>query len=167
MDYNDIFEYRDGDLYWKHFKERGFTRSGKKAGAENKGYVWVISKKIGGARGANRIIWEMHNGIIPDGCVIDHADRNPLNNRIENLRLASRSENGMNAKSKSNKRSKLPKNVYKDWEYNGILKYRAQISVNGKCVRVGNLSSIEEADMHAKRLTQKYHGEYAFSKEGE
>jgi hypothetical protein len=165
MDYNDLFEYRNGDLYWKHFKERGFTRSGKKAGAENKGYVWVISKKIGGARSAHRIIWEMHNGNIPDGYVIDHADRNPLNNRIENLRIASRSENAMNSKGKSNKESGLPRNVYKDWEYNGIIKYRAQVLVNGEYIRVGNLSSIEEAEMHAKLLTQRLHGDYAFIKE--
>ena len=33
----------------------------------------------------NRIVWTYHFGLIPDGHVIDHADRNKLNNDINNL----------------------------------------------------------------------------------
>jgi hypothetical protein len=35
----------------------------------------------------NRIVWTYHFGLIPDGHVIDHADRNKLNNDINNLEL--------------------------------------------------------------------------------
>jgi len=34
----------------------------------------------------HRLVWELFHGPIEDGLTIDHFDRNPLNNRIENLR---------------------------------------------------------------------------------
>lgn len=41
----------------------------------------------------HRAVWEYHNGKIPDGLTIDHIDRNKDNNEIDNLRLATYSEN--------------------------------------------------------------------------
>ena len=50
-----------------------------------------------GSKLAHRIIYEMFNGPIPKGYVVDHIDRNKLNNRIDNLRLATISQNAVNA----------------------------------------------------------------------
>lgn len=44
----------------------------------------------------HRIIFEAHFGKIPEKFVIDHIDRNPLNNDISNLRLVPKSINNMN-----------------------------------------------------------------------
>lgn len=44
----------------------------------------------------HRIIWEKHNGKIPDCMSIDHIDRNPLNNQLSNLRLADKQKNMAN-----------------------------------------------------------------------
>lgn len=44
----------------------------------------------------HRVIWMMLNGPIPEGLVIDHIDRNPLNNLIENLRVTTIQKNNLN-----------------------------------------------------------------------
>lgn len=44
----------------------------------------------------HRIVWMLHHGVIPDGKVIDHIDRDKLNNHIENLRLVTRAVNNTN-----------------------------------------------------------------------
>lgn len=50
----------------------------------------------------HRVIWEIFNGYIDDASKeIDHIDGDPLNNRIENLRLVSRSVNRRNARRNS------------------------------------------------------------------
>lgn len=44
----------------------------------------------------HRIVYEAHFGKIPENMVIDHVDRNPLNNDITNLRLVPQSTNMIN-----------------------------------------------------------------------
>lgn len=41
----------------------------------------------------HRIVWELHNGPIPEGLVIDHIDGNTSNNRLNNLRCISSKDN--------------------------------------------------------------------------
>lgn len=59
----------------------------------------------------HRAVWEYHNGPIPERLVIDHIDRNPDNNQIENLRLVTQSENNLNIspESKARKRAHADK----------------------------------------------------------
>lgn len=45
---------------------------------------------------AHRLVWVLVNGPIPKGYEIDHIDRNPLNYRLSNLRLVTRSQNSFN-----------------------------------------------------------------------
>lgn len=40
----------------------------------------------------HRLVWEKHNGPIPEGYVIHHKDGNGLNNSIDNLEMMTRSE---------------------------------------------------------------------------
>lgn len=48
---------------------------------------------------AHRVICEAFHGVCPqDKCQVDHIDRNPANNRPENLHWVSRSENQRNRK---------------------------------------------------------------------
>jgi len=41
----------------------------------------------------HRIVWELHNGPVPEGLEIDHIDGDKQNNDIINLRIVSHSEN--------------------------------------------------------------------------
>lgn len=47
---------------------------------------------------AHRVIYEMYNGAIRDGLVIDHIDGDPSNNRVKNLRAVTKSVNAMNTR---------------------------------------------------------------------
>lgn len=112
----ECLEYRseDGVFTWKerplqHFKSKhahaiwNGRYSGNIAGAVNKaGYIAIsINKKL---FAAHRLAWIIKFGAWPSE-QIDHINRNPSDNRIENLRDVSASQNlfnrGASAKNKS------------------------------------------------------------------
>lgn len=76
----------------------------------------------------HRFIWEITNGKIPNGFCIDHIDGDKTNNRIENLRLATLSQNSWNRKKQNNGDPSYPKGicVFKP----GV--FRAHIQRNGR-----------------------------------
>lgn len=52
-------------------------------------------------------IWEASFGPVPKGFVVDHRDGDIHNNAIDNLRLATRSQNAANAKTPTNNKTGL------------------------------------------------------------
>lgn len=102
------FDYSDGSLIWKHreradFKtEKDFLAWNKKypgsvAGSEGKkGYRLIVARIDGVRRSglAHRVIWSWHYG--PTDNEVDHKDNDNTNNRIENLREATSSQNKAN-----------------------------------------------------------------------
>ena len=91
MDYNEMFEYRDGNLYNK--VHRGYQAPiGAIVGSINdKGYI--LTKIKGKGLKVHRIIWEMHNGQIPEGMQVDHINEKRNDNRIENLQILTSKQN--------------------------------------------------------------------------
>lgn len=96
---NYLFEYRDGNIYRRHSKYP--RRIGGKVGSlSNRYYKTVID---GTNMLVHRIIFKMFHGHLPE--FLDHKDGNPLNNRIENLRPATREQNAQNIGVKSSNSS--------------------------------------------------------------
>ncbi|OKP31351.1 HNH endonuclease [Serratia fonticola] len=86
------------------------AKAGMIAGSLNhNGYYHVMLKGI--RYQAHRIIYEMLYGEIRPGWLVDHADGDPTNNKISNLRLASHSDNTVNSK-KRKRKSNLPKGIH-------------------------------------------------------
>ena len=76
----------------------------------NTGYMQIsipINKKMKCLR-SHRLIYECFNGLIPDGLVVDHINRNKLDNRLENLRLVTQQENCLNSASKIRSQYRRP-----------------------------------------------------------
>lgn len=130
---HERFNYIDGELYWKVVYSRRL-KVGQKAGdIDGTGYRRImIGKKH---YKMHRLIWIMFRGEIPQGLIVDHIDQNKANNRIENLRLASKSANNRNRESAG---------VVFDKERN---KWRAQASVNNISVTLGRFDTKEEAEL--------------------
>lgn len=100
----DALDYDPSDGHFRWRKDFGpNAKAGQIAGTVNpNGYISIY---IGGAtRGrrmvAHRIAWMCVHGVWPDGD-IDHINRDRRDNRISNLRVATRSQNRANSASSS------------------------------------------------------------------
>lgn len=89
----------------------------------------------------HRLVWMLQNGEIPEGMEVDHIDRNKGNNHPSNLRLATKSENAQNRTARPDNKLGV-KGVSYDPPTG---KYRAEITVNKKTIRLGRFLTLEAA----------------------
>ena len=104
---------------------------------------------------AHRVIFFMHHGYEPD--IVDHVDRNPLNNRIENLRPATKAENAHNTGLRADNSSGY-RNV--NW-HNQKQKWQVRLTLNGAQKSYGLYATAEEAGAAAQELRKEHHGAFA------
>ena len=112
----------------------------------------------------HRQVWIYHNGEIPSGLLIDHIDRNKDNNQIENLRLATQSENNKNVseetmeKRRQNmaKASEKAKEWHKsekgrEWHIrHGIEAYKKRKAIEKVCAHCGKVYYTTKYDEKAR-----------------
>ena len=149
---NEIFEYKNGNLYRK--QSAGGQIVGSKVGyLRRDGY---FAAKINGVNYLlHRLVFLLHHKYMP--IQIDHIDGNPANNTIENLREVTGSQNCMN-KSKSTKNKSGYKNVH---YVKSSKKWRVQIKTKGVSYCFGCFDDIELADLVAQEVRNKHFGSYA------
>lgn len=159
-----IFEYRDGVLLWKYdpsrAKEWNTRHAGKEVGCRRRsGKQTAIALK--NDRGepftvypfVHRLVYMLHHGNCPE--IIDHINGNPYDNRIENLRPATPTENSSNRK--------LPRNSTTGVEgvrlrHNG--RYQVHLQFDNKTYYGGHFSTLEEAALKAMALRIKHRGQW-------
>lgn len=86
-----------GEIFWKADPKRGAAwnakHAGRRAGGRNSQGYWVVN--IGNSHHrAHHIVWLVATGVATDW--IDHIDGDRANNRVNNLRSVTRSENQRN-----------------------------------------------------------------------
>lgn len=159
------YDRHTGKLFWKkrplrHFASRAayLIWNRRFAGKEIThvgvdGYVIVTLSKIN--RRAHRIIWKIVTGQEPPEC-LDHRDGNRTNNKWNNLRAVTGSQNATNRTLQSCKNSTGFRGVYKAKD-----KWRAFLFINYERVDLGLYETPEMAYAARKAAERKMYGEFA------
>jgi hypothetical protein len=159
VDYNPdtgIFTWRARPSH--HFPDGYQTRintrqAGKPAGSLLKGCYWQI--KLGrSVYKAHRLAWLlMYGEPVPD--TIDHIDGNGLNNRIDNLRAATKAESSQNRGSAT---GMIGITYHTD---SPIRPFEVRVAALGKRHRIGCFATIDEAKAARREAAERLHGQFA------
>ena len=161
------FDYDEqGNLYWKYINENcrnGKAILGSIASSFNKSTGYFQVRIEGKSYLQHRILYQLYHNIELNNEFIDHMNGIRSDNRKENLRIASRSENSMNKKVLKSNKSTGYKNIgivkYKNYEY-----YRIQITKNGKYFYQKNFDmniySLEQIKNIRDIKLKEIHGEF-------
>lgn len=140
------FEYKDGALL-RRYSKRSFKANEECGTINTKGYRMITVYKKPYL--AHRIVWAYFNNKFSKE-TIDHINGDKLDNRIENLRCATKSENSQNRK-----KAKGITFVKKTG------KWQVQIYFNRKSKYLGTFESERDA-LHTRREAElKYYGVFA------
>lgn len=148
----ELFSYDDGRLIRK-IAVRGNLAGSNAGSIQKRGYfaTTVDYKKVYN----HRIIFCLFNGYMPK-CV-DHIDGNKENNKIENLREASETQNKWNSRRPTTNTSGI-KGV---GLHKASGKWRAHCRVNGLIKHLGLFDSKEDARIAVEKYRTQHHEEFA------
>lgn len=104
---------------------------------------------------AHRLVWLMFNDTCPE--FLDYINGNRADNRIENLRPATKTQNAANRKRKKDNASGHKGVSFRTDRQ----KWRAQIMVNYRTYSLGAFDKIEDAIAAYREAVVKYNGVYA------
>lgn len=136
-----------GVLTWKVHLRGGSAKVGNVAGKTSVDGYRII--KINQRQyPAHRLAWLLTTGRWPVAD-IDHIDGNKSNNRLSNLREASRSQNNWNT---------IPVRGY-SWDQESR-KFKSKICVDRRCIFLGRFDSEDAARSAYHAAKERYHGEF-------
>lgn len=129
------------------------------------GYSWVKHK--GKNYPLHRMLYVMKHGDITQDDIIDHINRDPTDNRIENLRKATAAQNQMNSERKPNKTGY--KNISQvTWSHdkrNYYEYYKVTVTIAGKQKqKMFNKmlpNALEQAIAYRNKIVTELYGEFA------
>ena len=149
------FDYKDGLLYWK-----GVTHPNKQslmdkpAGSIHKtGYRHITW--MGKVHKAHRLIFMLHHGYLPPE--VDHINGDRQDNRLENLRPATRSQNQCNRGILASNTSGYPG---VSWHKHSKA-WLVRVMKDGKSKIIGYFKDLELAGLVSAEARSLYHGSYA------
>lgn len=124
--------------------------------------IYYVGRQTHGSHKTRKFIF-LHRYLMKcvrgDGKLIDHKDKDGLNNQKENLRLASYSENAINCKSLKHSESYS--------KYRGVTwcvadkRWSAALRKDGKAYHLGLFSTEERAALAYNEFAKKIQGEFA------
>ena len=152
---HELFKYKDGRLFWKVQCGRAVVGAeagwfGKSADGRRQYRMVEVSRK---AYPVHRVVFLMHHGYAPP--IVDHINRDTGDNRVANLRAATKGENNRNVDRRTDNKSGVRGVDF----HTG--KWRARVALNGKCVFNKRFDTCEEATRAVIEARRKYHRDFA------
>ncbi len=109
----------------------------------------------------HREILRRHN-LLKENLETDHINRNPLDNRKENLRMVTRRENVINRGLHKKSKSGFKGVVWDGSTTNKYKKWQARIVLNKKFINLGRFLTKEEAALAYNKVAKRYFGKYTY-----
>lgn len=151
---NKLTYHPDSGLFTWNYSV-GRAKEGHPAGCINKTTGYLHIGLDGKRYQAHRLAWLYVYGENPEN-EIDHINGNCTDNRIENLRKASRKENARNQGKRKNNTSGY-KGVY---FHKSVSRFQARIRVDNKLLHLGMYATQIEAHKAYMKAAKKYFGEF-------
>jgi hypothetical protein len=135
----ELFDYAEDGKLVRRVSIKG-RNEGEIAGSPNDaGYIRIT---VDGIRYvAHHLVWLWHRGELPISRRLDHCDLDKSNNRIGNLREATKSQNQANISATTRNKTGF-KGVF--WQSHAK-KYRAMIYIDGRSIHLGYRDTPEAA----------------------
>lgn len=151
---SSIIEYCDGKIFWKISPVKWIPIGAEVGSVGNHGYreAQIFGKRYL----THRLIYALHHGIMPE--VVDHIDRNPLNNKIDNLRASDKRLNSYNSGLASNNKSGVRGVSWCKKSNKWVVRFK----LNGKYLSLGYYKDLQTAtkvreeyeELHVKHKEQ-------------
>lgn len=150
----ELFDYREDGALIRRYATGRNSKAGEVVGGVTDGYL--LTRVWGVKRCVHRLVFLWHHGWLPKE--VDHKDGNPLNNRVDNLRPATRSQNLCNTRLSRRNTSGI-KGV--SWAPRQK-KWHAQCRIKPLgLVHLGYHSDIKDAEAAVRKFREEHHGEFA------